>query len=223
MATVNLSSSIGSLTMKLRPLSTLTTISALALALALSACAPKQTSSPIPTLDASIIPPVDSVHFSDGPALPSDTDIAWGDGFAGDDGWHEVEHLTEPGRWAYANRDETCVAAFHSGPLGDSAATNDRDASDALITAALGGDLGDLDGLPSDGYFFRYKSEGAQVDHRQFSVTVDSFGRFIAARAFVALNYSVIVTVMCEGTDVTSAADEVLSKNMISIGPETLD
>lgn len=192
-------------------------VSMLALALTLSACAAEPR--PATTAETSTAP-LDSVSFDDGADLPPDADISWGDGFIDDDGWEEVAHLTEPGRWMYIDADRTCTAAFRSGVLGDSADMNDQEASDALITAALGGDLGELDGLPSDGYFLRYGAEEAQIAHRQFAVTIDGLGRFIAARAFVALDYSVQVMVMCEGADVNAAALEVLSKNVISIETE---
>lgn len=200
-------------------LAPLATVSALVLIVALSACSAEP--GPEPTAEASA-PTLDSVSFTDGATLPPDADVSWGDGFANDDNWEEVTHLTEPGRWMYINTDRTCTAAFGGGALGDSAVMDDREASDAVITADVGDDLGDLDGLLTDGYFLKYGSEEAQIAHRQFSITIDGLGRFMAVRAFAALDYSVQVMVMCDGVDVNAAVLDVLSKNVISIEPESL-
>lgn len=113
--------------------------------------------------------------------------------------------------------------AFRGSPLADVDGMGDEEATDAVIAAELGDDFGELDGLVSDGYFSRYDPDSAQVvhdahvDHHQFSLSIDGYGRFIAARAFVALGHSVTVVVTCDGADVNAAAQEVLSKNVIVI------
>ncbi|WP_194420929.1 hypothetical protein [Microbacterium abyssi] len=196
-----------------RLLHTFASASALALGLALSACAAEQPPEPV----AARTPSLDSVSFSDGATLPAGTDVSWGDGFAHDDGWEEVARMAAPGRWMYENADRTCVAAFRGGALGDAGDMNDLEATDAVIAAELGEDPVELAQSVSDGYFLRYGPGDAQVAHHQFSFTVNGVGRFIAARAFVELNYSVQVMIMCEGVDLSVAAEEVLSKNMISI------
>ena len=196
--------------MKNRRLQTLTIAGAVMLTL--SACAAEQKPAP-----SASTPSDDSVSFSDGATMPSDTDVSWGDGFADDDGWEEVADAAAPGRWLYANTDGTCGVAFRSGALGDASGMDDQEATDAVIAAALGDDPAEIVESISDGYFLRSGPGDAQVAHRQFSVTVNDFGRFIAARAFVALNYSVEVMIMCDGVDVSVIAEEVLSKNVISL------
>jgi len=195
---------------------TLPTIAAIgALALVLSACAatptpPSRTPTPTPTAQA-------SVSFDDGADLPPSTDISWGDGFASDDEWEEVESLAAPGRWAYLNADQNCIASFRGGVLGDADGKNDQEASDALIEVETGESVVDLGEAVSDAEFLRYEPGGGRVAGRQFSLTVDGRGRFIATRAFVALDYSVTVSILCQGGDVNAIAGEVLSKNMISV------
>lgn len=214
-------SSICSLTMKKWMPHTVATIGTLAVALSGCAAGPTPAAAPEPpptasaTADSRATGP-DSISFEDGATLPPGTDISWGDGFAHDDGWHQVEHLSVPGRWTYVNADETCFAAFRGGVLGDAGDMNDKEASDAIIAAELGENAAELGELLADGSFIRFGTGDGLVEHRQFSFTIDGVGRFIAARAFVALNYSVQVMVLCDGVDVSAAAEEVLSKNVIA-------
>lgn len=109
------------------------------------------------------------------------------------------------------------MAAFRKGALGDAGTMNDREATDALIELETGASSDELGAAVGDGYFIRDGSGGAQVANRQFSLTVDGQGQFIAVRAFVALNYSVLITVTCEGADVNTIAGEVLGKSAIFI------
>lgn len=196
-------------------LHTVTAVSALSLALTLSGCAAEQTPTASPTASA---PALESVSFSDGATLSPDTDVSWGNGFAHDEGWEELAHMAAPGRWVYSNTAGTCAAAFRGGVLGDANGMNDQQATDAVIAAELGEDPRELAESLSDGYFLRYGPGKAQVAHHQFSFTINGRDRFIAARAFVALNYSVHVMILCDGADVNVAA-QVLSKNMIAIEP----
>lgn len=195
------------------------------LVLALSACSMQSTPIPTPTPTPDESPaaesPLGSISFSDGADLPPETDVKWGDGFAHDDDWEEIEHPTRPGIWTYANVSETCNATFRNGTLGDAQGMDDTQASDALLNVQLSEQFGELDGLIYDGAFIRHNTKNARIDHRQVSITVNGLGVFMAARAFVALDYDVSVLVVCEGVDVSGAAGEVLSKNVVSIETPT--
>lgn len=208
---------IGSLTMN-RTLS-LSGI-AIALVLALSACAAEPAPAPAPAPTRTPTPSLSSVSFEDGASLPPNTDISLGDGFAYDDGWEEIAEAASPGRWGYVNADRTCVASFRMGALGAESDMTDQDATDAVIAAKLGTNLAELDGLIDDGYFLRYGPGNARVANRQYSVTINGSGRFVAVRAFVAVDYSVSVNIHCEGVDVNAAAMEALSKNLLAIDPD---
>ncbi|KDA06925.1 hypothetical protein DC31_07580 [Microbacterium sp. CH12i] len=144
----------------------------------------------------------------------------WADGFANDDEWQHVDDAAAPGRWTYVNVDLNCTAAFRKGPLGDAGDMDDREATDAVIAAQLDEDPSELSPLLSDGYFLLGEHRDSGVEHRQFSYTINDVGHFIAARAFVAVDYSVHVSVKCVGTDVDSLAGYVMSKNWIVIEPE---
>lgn len=210
--------------MRNRMLHTVTAVSALVLALTLSGCTAEQTPTSSPTAST---PALESVSFSDGATLPPDTEILWGFGFANDPGWVEVGDAPKPGWWTFVRADKTCIAAFRDSALADAGVDaggdvddmNDEEATDAVIASELGDEFGDVDGLLSDGYFHRHEAGEAQIAHRQFSLSIDGWGRFVAARAFVALDHSAIVVVTCDGADVNIAAQEVLSKNVIAIEP----
>lgn len=181
----------------------------------MSAPAPRaQGTTPEPPTET---PPADAedVGFADGEALPAGTDIGWADGLVADAGWSSIpsEH---PGRWSYASASGRCTAAFRGGILGDAGGMDDAEATDALIEHQAGEHFIGAD-LLSDGRFLRYEHGDAGVAHRQFSYTVNEFGFFMAARAFVKTDYAVWVTVTCEGEPVGPVAQEVLSKNLIAV------
>ena len=166
-----------------------------------------------PTLSAEREP--EDLTFARGADLTKGSDISWGDGLVADAGWTSVpsEH---PGRWSYINAAGTCTASFRGGVLGDANGMDDREATDAVIASESGDDFTGPDML-MDGHFRLHEGDGAGVDHRQFSYTVNEFGYFMAARAFVEVDYSVSVVVACEGEAVGPVAREVLSKNVIAV------
>ncbi len=155
------------------------------------------------------------VTFAEGATLDPRTDISWGDGLVADEGWR-AQLSQHPGRWSYVNTAGTCTASFRGGVLGEANGMDDREATDALIAYQSGDDFLGADFL-SDGVFVRYGSSDSSVEHRQFSYTVNEFGYFMAARAFVQADYSVWVIVTCEGEPVGPVAQEVLSKNVIAV------
>lgn len=195
-----------------------------ALAFAISLGASGCSAAPPPTPPNSADPPATSsaasapsLTFAEGDALSLDADISWADGFAADDGWQEIAEAAAPGRWSYVNQDQTCTAAFRSGPLGDAGDMDDHEATDAVIAAQLGEDPSGLGSLLNDGYFFLDDRGNPGLENRQLSYSVNDSGFFVAARAFVAVNYSVHVVVTCEGADLAAVSAEVLSKNWIVI------
>lgn len=176
---------------------------------------PSRTSGTSPTSDAGIGSVSEDVTFAAGAALTADSDIRWGDGLIEDEGWAALPS-DQPGRWSYRNASGSCTAAFRGGVLGDAGGMDDREATDALIEHQSGGDfLGQ--GWLTDGEFLRYGGEGSGVEHRQFSYTFNEVGYFMAARAFVEADYSVWVTVTCEGEPVGPVVQEMLSKNFIAV------
>lgn len=186
---------------------------AITLALALSACTagPPPVSTPAPS---SALP---SVSFDSGDSLPTGTEVSWRYGFANDTGWVDVGDAPKPGWRTFVRKDKLCSAAFHGSELTGTVGMNDEEATDVVIAAELGEDFGELDGLVSDGHFSRYAPGSPPVAHHQFSLSIDEYGRFIAARAFVSVHHSVTVVVTCDGADVNRAAQEVLTKNTIVI------
>lgn len=199
---------------RLRPLAIVTFT---ALAIVLSSCSSfplSAGSGPSPTANAETMP---TLTFTEGASLSPDSDISWADGFTADDEWKAVAEEAALGRWTYANADQSCTAAFRGGPLGDAGEMNDPEATDAVIAAELNEDPSNLGPLLYDSYFFLGVDRDARLEHRQFSYTINDTGYFIAARAFVAVDYSVYVRVTCIGTDVDTAAAEVMSKNWIVV------
>lgn len=194
---------------------------AVALLAALSGCsspaAPREVKQVRSSSEATSSPEESSADltFDAGASLAPDTDIGWGDGFAADPGWTSVPS-DQPGRWSYVSASGACTAAFRGGVLGDAGGMDDREATDALIAQQSGDDFLGTEML-TDGHFLLYQQEGAGVEHRQFSYTVNEFGYFMAARAFVEADYSVWVIVTCEGEPVGPVAEQALSKNVIAV------
>lgn len=176
-----------------------------------SSRAPGRSSAP----DAATGSASEDVTFAAGAELTADSDIRWGDGLIEDEGWAALPS-DQPGRWSYRNASGSCTAAFRGGVLGDAGDMDDREATDALIEHQSGDDFLGRDWL-ADGEFLRYEGEGSGVEHRQFSYTFNEVGYFMAARAFVEADYSVWVTVTCEGEPVGPVVQEVLSKNFIAV------
>lgn len=205
---------------------------AVASALALSGCSPTVSDAtpeaPASPADdgASTNPPLGpstTLTFAAGAELSPETEIAWADGFRADPEWRALPE-THPGRWSYVTADGTCQADFRGGVLGDAGDADDREASDMLIAAQTADAPADLAELSADGLFISAiptesgeSKAGAGIEHRQFSYTVNEWSYFIAARAFVEVDYSVHVIVTCEGGDAASAASDALSKNWISV------
>lgn len=157
----------------------------------------------------------EDLTFADGASLTKNLEIGWGDGLMADDGWASVPS-DQPGRWSYINSSGTCTAAFRGGVLGDASGMDDREATDALIADQSGDDFLGAEWL-TDGQFLLHAKDGVGVEHRQFSYTFNESGYFMAARAFVEVDYSVWVIVMCEGEPVGPVAQEVLSKNVVAV------
>ena len=156
------------------------------------------------------------LDFEWGDALSADVEIALGDSLGSDPGWKELPP-PRPGIWGYENVEGTCTAMFRAGVLGGEPGMDDREASDAIIELKSGMSEQVLAPALREGYFLPYDEEGAQIAHRQFSITANDDGYFIAARAFVAVDYSVEVAVHCEGTDLHAVAGEVLGKTAVQI------
>ncbi|WP_136055332.1 hypothetical protein [Microbacterium sp. K24] len=174
---------------------------------------PRPSADPTPTSQAGS--PRGGLSFAEGATLDPRADISWGDGFVADDGWR-AQASQRPGRWSYVNAAGTCTASYRGGALGDAGGMDDREATDALIEYQSGDDFLAPEML-TDGEFAAYEGDGSGIAHRQFSYTVNEFGYFMAARAFVEADYSVWVIVTCEGEPVGPVAQEVLSKNVIAI------
>jgi hypothetical protein len=153
--------------------------------------------------------------FDDGAALTENSDVSWGDGLVADAGWTSVPS-DQPGRWAYVSASGACNASFRGGVLGDAGGMDDREATDALLEYQAGSDFLGAEWV-EDGVFRRYGQDESTVEHRQFSYTFNDLGYLMAARAFVQADYSVWVIVTCQGEPVGPVAQEVLSKNFISI------
>lgn len=153
----------------------------------------------------------------DGSPLPAGAEIAMGDALVRDAGWKELPEQ-RAGLWSYENVEGTCTASFRQGALGPEAAgMDDREASEAIIAVKSGMPEQTLAATVNDGYFHPYSDDGAQIAHRQFSVTMNDSGYFIAARAFVSVDYSVEVAVTCEGADLSAVTSEVLGKTAVQI------
>jgi hypothetical protein len=164
--------------------------------------------------------PPTTFTFADGASLSKDSDIGWGDGFSHDAGWTRDESKSAPGRWVYVNKAGTCTAAFRMGRLGDTGDMDDRQASAALVAVSLQEELRSFDDLAQDGRFFLNQLGNSWIEHRQFTVTINDTSYFTAARAFVKADYDVSVFVTCRGEDISSVANEVLSKNIVTIDLE---
>ncbi|MGH3690139.1 MAG: hypothetical protein ACRDT7_08300 [Microbacterium sp.] len=177
--------------------------------------APREAKTPSPMATSPSEAPPDVLTFADGAWLTTDSDISWGDGLYADEGWTAVPS-DHPGRWSYANASGTCTAAFRGGVLGESGGMDDREATDAVLEHQAGADwLGPE--LLSEGIFLPHEQSDRAVAQRQFSYTVNEYGYFMAARAFVQADYSVWVIVICEGEPVGPVAQEVLSKNVVAV------
>lgn len=174
---------------------------------------PPATSSPLP--EAPHEPR--TFGFEDGDSLPSDVEITMGDSLVSDVGWKELPP-PRPGVWGYENVAGTCTATFRAGVLGAEPGMDDREASDAIIALKSGMSQQALAPALRDGHFPQYNEEGARITHRQFSIATNDGGYFIAARAFTSVDYSVEVSVTCEGTDLRAVAGEVLGKSAVEIG-----
>ncbi|MDT0157942.1 hypothetical protein Q9R19_09935 [Microbacterium sp. ARD32] len=164
--------------------------------------------------------PPTTFTFADGESMSRDSDIGWGDGFGHDPGWARDESQSSPGRWTYVNTAGTCTAAFRMGRLGDAGDMNDRQASAALVAVSLQEDLRSFDDVAQDGRFFLNQLGNSWVEHSQFTITINDTSYFTAARAFVKADYDVSVFVTCRGEDISSVANEVLSKNVVTIDLE---
>lgn len=161
-------------------------------------------------------PSLTDLSLADGASLPIGSEINLGDSLRADAGWTELPSEA-PGRWAYQNVAGTCIAKFRQGALGAGPDMDDREASDALIAVKSGLSAAEVAPLLNDGYFPRYGNASARIAHRQFSLTINGSGTFIAVRAFVAVDYSVEVVITCEGTNVSAVASEVLGKTAVQV------
>ncbi|KJQ55430.1 hypothetical protein [Microbacterium sp. SA39] len=188
----------------------------LAVLLAVSGCSAPPSSREARSPQPSPTPTAPDVFaFDDGTTLTDRSDVSWGDGLVADPGWTSVPS-DQPGRWAYVSASGACTASFRGGVLGDAAGMDDREATDALLEYQAGSDFLGAEWV-EDGVFRRYGQDDAAVEHRQFSYTFNDLGYLMAARAFVQADYSVWVVVTCEGEPVGPVAQDILSKNFISI------
>ncbi|MCT1479606.1 hypothetical protein [Microbacterium sp. p3-SID336] len=185
------------------------------LSTATGCAAPSTRTDELPPKTSSPHPAADVFAFADGEQLTAETEVQWGDGFVADSGWKR-EPSDHPGRWSYTNARSTCTATFRDGVLGDAAGMDDREATDAVMEQRAGENwLGQE--FVSDGTFLPYQRSERRVANRQFNFTVNGFGYFIAARAFVQADAAVWVIVTCEGEPIGPVAEEVLSKNLLNV------